>query len=478
MPDLTADDQIDPLVQPPQNPADLMPWANAAGVPQMVQALGRGLYGLAELPKKAIEASENYRTTGDYNAGPMVDLVTTLAGGGMPAAEKGAAGIFGGKLSRTADLTELANAQRAWRGGASPTSIWRQHGWAPGAEGVWRYEIPDQGMIYDPSDYHGLFGPPPTVGHALHHPELMKAYPDLANIPLKWDEGVYHSPWPGHEEIGLNTDTGPGSVAHELEHAVQWREGFAPGTNKKTMMGYADQALQGLNIPREPVGDYSNLTENVAYQAYLRHAGEVEARNVANRLSNPEFVNRYNPPWTTEDVARPRQIIRPPNEESPYGGPYGEMAQALYGHGNNARAESLTLKPRELTTKEPGPSEYYSPTTDPVGFNDYLHGVMGGGKHSFDIANGQGQNVARMWASQPEKGQVYVNYITGLDAKGNPRGIHDPEAPNALGPSEIRSLLPELAKAFPGAKEVAGLRETGARPYPEHTSVKLPKAKE
>ena len=52
-------DQIDPLVQPPQSPADLTPWANAAGVPQMVHALGSSLYNLADMPRQAIQASEN-----------------------------------------------------------------------------------------------------------------------------------------------------------------------------------------------------------------------------------------------------------------------------------------------------------------------------------------------------------------------------------------------------------------------------------
>ena len=78
-------------------------------------------------------------------------------------------------------------------------------------------------------------------------------------------------------------------LIHEVQHAIQDFEGFAKGTSP--------EAAAKLN-PAAPVS------------TYLRHAGEVEARNVEQRALMDEERRRNTPPSQTEDMARAAQIVR------------------------------------------------------------------------------------------------------------------------------------------------------------------------
>lgn len=82
----------------------------------------------------------------DEIIGRATDLAGALGGGGMPMAERGAAGIFGGRLAKTADLQALRRAEEAARAGVDPRKIWSDTGWAQGAEGKWRFEVPDNAL--------------------------------------------------------------------------------------------------------------------------------------------------------------------------------------------------------------------------------------------------------------------------------------------------------------------------------------------
>ncbi len=62
--------------------------------------------------------------------------------------------------------------------------------------------------------------------------------------------------------------------------------------------------LQKDRIPFYPPNEF--LTAN---QAYMRHAGEVEARNVVTRKDYTPEQRKAAPPWTTEDVPALQQIM-------------------------------------------------------------------------------------------------------------------------------------------------------------------------
>ena len=94
----------------------------------------------------------------------------------------------------------------------------------------------------------------------------------------------------GHT-VELN-EAGRETVVHELQHAIQLFEGFAKGGN-----------------PTDPVRPYNSKTDTPIGQ-YYKFAGEVEARNVQQRLTMTPEERAATPPWETEDVPEDRQIVR------------------------------------------------------------------------------------------------------------------------------------------------------------------------
>jgi hypothetical protein len=311
----------------------------------MAKALGGAASDTANLAAVPVEASDTKPETPgmwsdvdeakrQLNQATIVPAITQMAlslmGGGVPAAEEGAAGIFGGRLAKTAEPLQLLKAKMAESLGGSPVDVYNDTGWFRGADKQWRFEIPDTRATVS----HGL---PSTLGEALDHPALYEAYPDMKNIEMRWDQA------PGFashlnptkslpEAIGLSPGDTPQalipSVLHEAQHSVQMREGFAPGSSPVKNEPYAAEALEKLGLIKrltpylyQPLHENADeLLRQAAFKAYQRHAGEVEARNVSNRYTYGWSPNRdaslldYSkyPPFQTEDVKRENQIVRPP----------------------------------------------------------------------------------------------------------------------------------------------------------------------
>lgn len=295
-------DQIDPLVQQP-NPAALPP-----AVQDSVRALLSGVGGVAQhlyqLPQRAMDASEQLRTTGEYNPAPAVETAQLLMGGGAPMAEAGAAGIFGGRLAQGADLAKLNKARQMEMQGANINQIHSGTGWFRGADGEWRFEIPD-----NKANFHS-YGD--TIGTTISHPELYANYPEVANRPVTWDaqtNSANYNPKTGGINLSLWTDQNKQLPIglHEIGHHVQHLEGFANGTNRQVMETAVMKELQkqGAQLPPEDV-------QKTAMEAYMRHAGEVEARNIETRQPLTKYERKIIPPWTTEDRPRSNQIVAPP----------------------------------------------------------------------------------------------------------------------------------------------------------------------
>jgi hypothetical protein len=150
------------------------------------------------------------------------------------------------------------------------------------------------------------------------------------------------------------TWSGPRSTAlHELQHAVQQREGFAEGGSPDRLRSLGaqrtvravDEALSiqpyikhfgdvqrgveeykkahgvkfvaddAVELAQLPDADLEKVLlraeiESDPYKAYQALAGEVEARNVQSRMDMDAATRRATPPWATEDVPRDQQIVR------------------------------------------------------------------------------------------------------------------------------------------------------------------------
>jgi hypothetical protein len=196
----------------------------------------------------------------------------------------------------------------------------------------------------------------------FHSPALSANYPQLTADTVV-QRGVFGKGTWQHGEEGIPhfLNLGKGStrstVAHELGgHGVQNVEGFATGGNVSgafptsgkggawpiyreridniltplpledyarragfdsvddARTSYASYVADIGKMRREGVPSHIDRSaqESSAEEWYRRLAGEVEARNVANRLGMTSDERRAKPPWSTEDVPWDQQIVRFP----------------------------------------------------------------------------------------------------------------------------------------------------------------------
>jgi uncharacterized Zn-binding protein involved in type VI secretion len=206
--------------------------------------IGRMFHGLATLPARAGQAAVDYGDPlkGTYDPAPIMEGAMTAMTGGMPFAQVGAAGIFGGKLAKTADHAALARAEDMAAKGAPREQIWNDTGWFRGADDKWRFEIPDNNAHASIAGRHNLAedrAGGPIAGYLWHSP-LYEAYPNLRRTTV--DTNV-----PGDAggvsrggSIGILPNYGRGReenarsiMLHEVQHEVQRPEGFMVGNAPK-----------------------------------------------------------------------------------------------------------------------------------------------------------------------------------------------------------------------------------------------------
>lgn len=156
----------------------------------------------------------------------------------IPAATPaGALGIYGGRAAKTANLAKQGQAERAIGRGMDPEHIRKTTGWFQDQTGDWKFEISDhKASLYQDKDGTWKF----------RHRELERAYPELKDMrvetipeytPLGEVENTLgdYSPSLNRARINervLRDDPKKALkvLLHELQHAVQDREGFSPGT--------------------------------------------------------------------------------------------------------------------------------------------------------------------------------------------------------------------------------------------------------
>lgn len=176
---------------------------------------------------------------------PIRELVASLLTP-SPAALASKAMFIGG-LAKTWNASAATKAKELEQLGVDARKIWQETGTWRGPDGKWRQEIDDLSSTFKAADdpywmkysnqrlAHGG-----KIESVFQHPELAKTYPETLQIPfeeirlnpeLLRPGGVY-----GYNKIGSSIDIyarnpqEARSIAlHELQHAIQEREGFARG---------------------------------------------------------------------------------------------------------------------------------------------------------------------------------------------------------------------------------------------------------
>lgn len=158
-------------------------------------------------------------------------------------------GIFAGTKSLTAPTNKLLAAKTAEDFGLAPETVYHT-GWFRGADGQWRYTIPDAnarlktenllpGSSIAPDIYHVPRGR--TLSQVLEHPDLFAAYPNLASAPispLSFEDmaagtraGFTPGPTPQFYLGSARPENMLSSALHEVQHSIQEHEGFGTGGN-------------------------------------------------------------------------------------------------------------------------------------------------------------------------------------------------------------------------------------------------------
>jgi hypothetical protein len=315
--------------------------------------------GMTDIPGEMIDDANN-QVAGLSDGRKVTEgLLGLLTMSPLATAPAGAIRIFAGRNAKTADLDALARAEKMLADGADRGQVWNKTGWFKDVDGNMKFEIDDQFI------HHRLLNHPDTVatkakdrvslmgakqGDVLSHKDLFAAYPDLSEIDFSAStspggarSGQYIRDLDEISINGKNIDDITSVNLHELQHAIQRREGFASGGNQGDAVSalLADrnaelsQISKAMDARQKEIGlgdmyrpktddpillqlrqryDYlqktNPATDDAAYDWYKRLAGEAEARNVQTRMNYTPEQRRATPPWATLDVPEDELIVR------------------------------------------------------------------------------------------------------------------------------------------------------------------------
>lgn len=314
-------DEFEKAIVPSDTPSDVIDALKKAGID--VSSYERGnAEDRQKVTMDAINSSDNIRFS--------------LAG------ERGAAAADKAE-ERTFRMDNLSVARKMEEKKKDAKAIKMATGWERGADGKWRYEIPDA-KIKDTMDVGGghivkryeddMLWNGGKLFDVIDAPELFKAYPQLKGVRIDTDAIMNDMPSHGEYDSKTNTITIHADelkymndiLNHEIQHAIQGIEGFATGGSPTTIRGEVKKRFNEVTkqikqlraegkedeakaLIEKNRGLYDAYMKNDDFNSYKSLAGEVEARNVQERMNMTPEERRKTLAESTEDVARKDQIF-------------------------------------------------------------------------------------------------------------------------------------------------------------------------
>ncbi len=350
----------------------------------------------------------------------------TVAGGAALSSEEAEASFIG-QAAKTFSKEALDLAKKMTDEGASRDEIWQATG-AMGSptfkdvDGRWKQEISDQGFkekpLYSDTDESYTTSNDPDrwfdwrdeaaerggigIQKGYELGDLAEAYPQLRGTKVLPNENdAFRGSYDNDRTItvaspealmGLDEadykrfkdeQIGRSIPLHELQHAIQEREGFAKGGNPEEFGRSLDERVKEFSVEIEPkikrlesipekdlsgeerielsrlqiyrdkllaeITESDGGLKNTPYDKYKRLAGEAEARNVQARLDYDMDKRVENPPWNTLDVPEDELIVR---------GNTGGVSQSAEGNSFVDKRMSRKGKRKDIdvmkdTAKEP-----------------------------------------------------------------------------------------------------------------------------
>lgn len=314
-------DEFEKAIVPSDTPSDVIDALKKAGID--VSSYERGnAEDRQKVTMDAINSSDNIRFS--------------LAG------ERGAAAADKAE-ERTFRMDNLSVARKMEEKKKDAKAIKMATGWERGADGKWRYEMPDA-KIKDTMDVGGghivkryeddMLWNGGKLFDVIDAPELFKAYPQLKGVRIDTDAIMNDMPSHGEYDSKTNTITIHADelkymndiLNHEIQHAIQGIEGFAKGGSPRLVRGEVKKRFDEVTkqikqlraegkedeakaLIEKNRGLYNAYTKNDDFNSYKSLAGEVKARNVQERMNMTPEERRKTLAESTEDVARKDQIF-------------------------------------------------------------------------------------------------------------------------------------------------------------------------
>lgn len=321
-------DEFEKAIVPNDTPSDVVDALKKAGID--VSSYERGnAEDRQKVTMDAINSSDNIRFS--------------LAG------ERGAADADKAE-ERTFRMDNLSVAKDMEKNKKKAKAIKVATGWERGADGKWRYEMPDV-ILRDPKEWvnkknltlSDIVEKPDDL--FKEYPELFDAYPELKDVKIQkgrakmggsyYDNTITLNLGDIREAIKYDLDIHykiatrllKRTLVHEVQHYIQHEEGFAKGGSQQFVRdsikdefekvikqirdlraeGKEDEAKVLVERNKSLYNAYAN--EKDSYKNYKSLSGEVEARNVSARLNMTPEERRKSLAESTEDVARKDQIF-------------------------------------------------------------------------------------------------------------------------------------------------------------------------
>ena len=180
------------------------------------------------------EAAANRNLSTNSIATPKSKVKDNSGGGNMSETEPRERFSYAGEHALTANSQTLGEAREMERMGADAETIRQETGWFRGRDGKWRFEVDDSTaqVAEEISNYM-------TLGELLPGAEILRAYPEMKDISVVFqslDPGVnaqYNRQF-DHIDVSYKLKGDPdgirSAVLHEIQHAIQNREGFTKGS--------------------------------------------------------------------------------------------------------------------------------------------------------------------------------------------------------------------------------------------------------
>ena len=178
---------------------------------------------------------------------------------------------------------QLVKAKLMAAAGNDADKTWTETGWFKGVDGKWKYEIPDTNAKFKPQKTNGIEGKVKVdefydLEDILDHPALFKAYPQLKDYKIMFDQDLSPSNASFNSLQGKITMSGQDwadmpTLLHELQHAIQHIEGFTRG------------------------GSPDSIADPYAYSSLIKFQAILEFKKQENAANGVKQIVEYLAAW-------------------------------------------------------------------------------------------------------------------------------------------------------------------------------------